>query len=219
VDIVRKERADGHPIYAETLTHNLIFTKEVLNQPNGINFICSPPMREKEDIEALWRGLAEGTVSTTGSDHCVFSTDQKKLGKDSFDKVPNGVWGLGYRLPVLFSEGFLGGRLTVNRLVAVTSTNAARIFGMYPRKGIIAPGSDADMVLVDPDRQGTLSVRESFIDVDWSPFEGMKVKGLPVLTMLRGEVIVEEGRFIGRRGEGQFIKRRIDPEILRFPVV
>ncbi len=219
VDIVRKARAEGHPIYAEALTHNLTFTKEVLRQPDGINFICSPPMREQEDIDALWKGLAEGTVSTTGSDHCVFSTEQKRLGKDSFDKVPNGVWGLGERLPVLFSEGVLKGRFSVNRLVAVTSTNAARIFGMYPRKGIIAPGSDADMVLVDPDRQGILSAKKSFIDVDWSPYEGMEVKGLPVLTMLRGKVIVEEGRFVGQRGEGRFIERRIDPEILRFPVV
>lgn len=219
VDLLRQERAAGRPIYAETCTQYLVFTKEVLNRPDGINFICSPPFREQDDIETLWKGLSEGTVSTTASDHCVFSANQKKIGKDSFDKVPMAVWGLEYRLPVLFSEGVLKGRLSVNRLVAVTSTNAARIFGMYPRKGIIAPGSDADMVLVDPDREKTLSLKDSLIDVDWCPFEGMKARGLPILTMLRGKVIMEEGKFLGQKGTGQFIHRRIDPDVLRYPMV
>jgi dihydropyrimidinase len=219
VDIVRKERAQGRPIYAETLTHYLVLTKDVLNRPDGINFICSPPMREEEDIAALWKGLSEGVISTTASDHCVFSSEQKKLGKDSFDKVPNAVWGLGYRLPILFSEGVLKGHLSMNRLVAVSSTNAARIFGLYPRKGIIAPGSDADMVLLDSEHEKIISVKDSFIDVDWCPYEGMKVKGLPILTLLRGKVIMEEGTFLGVRGGGQFLKRQIDPDILRYPVV
>lgn len=219
VDIVREERAKGRPIYAETLTHYLIFTKEILGRSDGINFICSPPMREEEDIEALWRGLSEGIVSTTASDHCVFNTAQKRLGQDSFDKVPNAIWGLGYRLPVMFSEGVLKGRLSVSRLAAVTSTNAARIFGMYPKKGIIAPGSDADMVLVDPGREIILSVKDSFIDVDWCPYEGMKVCGIPILTILRGKVIVEDRKFVGQRGAGQFIQRQMDSEVLRYPVV
>lgn len=219
VEVLRQERAAARPVYGETLTHYLTLTKEVLNRPDGINFICSPPMREQQDIDALWKGLAEGVVSTTASDHCVFSSEQKKIGKESFAKVPNAVWGLGYRLPILFSEGVVKGRLSINRFVAVTSTNAARIFGMYPRKGVIAPGSDADMVLLDPDREKVLSVRDSLIDVDWCPYQGMKVRGLPVMTLLRGKIIAEEGRFAGRRGAGKFIKRQIDPEVLNFPLV
>ena len=219
VDVMREARAAGRPVYAETLTHYLTLTKEVLNRPDGINFICSPPMRDAEDIEALWRGLADGTVSTTASDHCSFGTALKKQGEDSFIKVPNGVCGAEFRLPVLFSEGVNKGRLSVNRFVAVTSTNAARIFGMYPKKGIIAPGSDADLVLVDPEREHTLSVNDSLIGLDWNTFDGFRVKGGPVLTMLRGKVIAEEGKFVGAKGDGRFIRRELDPEVLRYPVV
>lgn len=219
VEILRQERAAGRPIYAETCTQYLQLTKEVLNRDDGINFICSPPMRDQDDIDALWAGLSEGVVSITASDHCVFSTEQKKLGQDSFDKVPNAVWGLGYRLPIMFSEGVLKGRLSINRLVAVTSTNAARILGMFPRKGIIAPGSDADMVLLDPDQEKTLSGKDSFLDIDWCPYEGLRVQGVPILTMLRGKIIVEEGQFTGERGGGQFIKREIEPDILQHPIV
>ncbi len=219
VEIIRQERAAGRPIYAETCTHYLILTKEVLHRDDGINFICSPPMRDEDDIEALWEGLSEGVVSTTASDHCAFSAAQKKLGQDSFDKVPNGVLGLGYRLPIMFSEGVLKGRLSINRLVAVTSTNAARIFGMYPKKGIIAPGSDADMVLLDPEGEKTISAKESFFAIDWCPYEGMRVKGVPILTMLRGKIICEEGRFIGERGGGRFLMREIEPDCLLSPIV
>jgi dihydropyrimidinase len=194
VDVVRRQRAVGRPVYAETLTHYLTLTKEVLNRPNGINFICSPPMRDQEDIELLWQGLADGTISTTASDHCSFDSELKKQGEDSFDKVPNGVCGAEFRLPLLFSEGVNKGRLSVNRFVAVTSANAARIFGMYPQKGVIAPGSDADMVLVDPDLEKTLSVSDSLIGLDWSTFDGIQVKGLPVLTLLRGKVGAEKGK-------------------------
>jgi len=219
VDVMREARAAGRPVYAETLTHYLTLTKDVLNRPDGINFICSPPMRDEEDIEALWQGLAEGTISTTASDHCSFNTELKEQGKDSFDKVPNGVCGAEFRLPVLFSEGVNKGRLSINRFVAVTSTNASRIFGMYPQKGIIAQGSDADLVLVDPEREKTLSVKDSLIGLDWSTFDGFRVKGIPALTMLRGKVIAEDGKFIGQRGDGKFLKRQIDPEVLRYPVV
>ena len=219
VNVMRKARAAGRPVYAETLTHYLTLTKDVLNRPDGINFICSPPMRDSEDIEELWQGLADGTISTTASDHCSFNTELKKQGEDCFDKVPNGVCGGEFRLPILFSEGVNKGRLSINRFVAVTSTNAARIFGMYPQKGIIAQGSDADLVLVDPEREKTLSVKDSLIGLDWSTFDGVKVKGIPTLTMLRGEVIAEEGNYIGQRGVGRFLTRKIDPDILRYPVV
>jgi len=219
VGVIREARAAGRPVYAETLTHYLTLTKEVLNRPDGINFICSPPMRDAEDIDALWQGLADGTISTTASDHCSFGTVLKKQGEDSFDKVPNGICGAEFRLPVLFSEGVNKGRLSINRFVAVTSTNAARIFGMFPQKGIIAPGSDADLVIVDPEREQTLSFKDSLIGLDWNTFDGFRVKGVPVLTMLRGKVIAENGKYIGRKGDGRFVKRRIDPDVLRYPVV
>jgi dihydropyrimidinase len=219
VEVIGGQRALGRPVYAETCTQYLAFTKDFLKRPDGINYICSPPYRDDSDREALWEGLANGTVSVTASDHCVLSAEQKRQGSGTFSNVPGGIWGMEYRLPYLFSEGVHRRGISINRLVAFTSTNAAQILGIYPRKGIVAPGSDADFVLVDPDREMTLSVDASFLDVDWCPYEGIQVKGVPVLTVLRGEVVAEEGRFCGQKGYGQYIKRNIDPAVLERPVL
>ncbi len=213
VDMFREARRRGQPVYAETCTHYLINTMDDLRGPNGINFICTPPLRTKEDQEALWAGLADGTLSAVSSDHEAFTTDMKKIGKDCFDKVPNGLPGHEFRLPVLFSEGVGKGRISVNRLSEITSTNIAKIVGLYPKKGAIALGSDADLVILDPKLEKTITPEESLYEMDWYPFEGMRVKGWPVVTISKGKIIWENGKFQGKQGEGEFLKRKLPPEL------
>lgn len=218
VDMVRKAKAAGDPVYAETCTHYVSLTKEKLEGPNGMDFICSPPLREQEDIEALWEGLADGSVSTVGSDEAAF-THEMKIVNDSFHEIPNGTPGIEFRLPVLYTEGVLKDRIDLCRLVAIASTNAAKIFGLYPKKGIIALGSDADMLILDTDKEKTLTVEDSLIGCDWHPYVGMKLKGWPKTVISKGKVIVDDGKFIGKKGEGKFIKRKISEDVLRKPVV
>ena len=220
VELFHQARSDGQPVYAETCTQYLTLTKDLLKRPeDGINFICSPPLRDKEDIEALWQGLADGIVSVVATDQCAFSAEQKKLGQDSFDKVPNGLPGIEFRLPILFSEGVSKGRISVNTLASVTSTNVAKIFGMYPKKGTISIGSDADLVILDPKLEKTISVEDSIYGIDWYPYEGMKVKGNPIITISKGKVVYEDNEFTGKAGDGEFLKRQISSEILTKPSV
>lgn len=220
VSIVREARSRGQPVYAETCTHYLVLTNEKLEGPDGINYICSPPLRGLEDVEALWGGISDGTISTIGSDHVAFSAEQKKkVGKKSFADVPNGMPGIEFCLPILFSEGISKGRISINKLAAVTSTNAAKILGLYPRKGVIMIGSDADLVLVDPKIERTISREMTKINLDWCPYEGLRVKGWPIMTISKGKIIVEDNIFVGNANAGSFIKRRISPEALRYPIV
>jgi len=212
-DMFREARRRGQPVYAETCTHYLINTMGDLEGPNGINFICTPPLRTKEDQEALWAGLADGTLSAVSSDHEAFTTEMKKIGKGSFDKVPNGLPGHEFRLPVLFSEGVGKGRISVNRLSEITSTNIAKIFGLYPKKGAIVLGSDADLVILDPKLEKRITPEESLYEMDWYPFEGMRVKGWPVVTISKGKIIWENGQFQGKQGEGEFLRRKLPPEL------
>ncbi len=209
-DIIRNCRAGGQMAFAETCTHYLCLTDEVYQKQNGINYIISPPLRKAKDVAALWAGLAEGSLSVVSSDDASFSNESKLMGKDSFDKVPNGMAGVELRLPVLYSEGVRQRRITLERLVEVASTNPARLFGLYPRKGVIQVGSDADLVILDPEKEVTLGQKTLHMETDFCSLEGMKVKGMPILTMARGRVIVEGGRFVGREGDGRFLKRRID---------
>jgi dihydropyrimidinase len=142
----------------------------------------------------------------------------KKLGAESFDKVPNGMPGLEFRLPIIFSEGVGKGRITINRFSEIISTNAAKIFGLYPKKGVIAIGSDADLVLLDPNLEKTITTEDSLYDMDWYPYEGRKVKGYPTLTISKGQVIWEEGEFRGKQGDGVFLKRTLAPELFQRPI-
>ncbi|MFQ5821008.1 MAG: dihydropyrimidinase [Candidatus Heimdallarchaeota archaeon] len=218
VEMFRQARSEGHPVYAETCTHYLTITKDMLKRPeDGRNFICSPPLRDQEDIEALWKALADGIVSTVATDQAAFTAEHKKLGQDSFHKVPNGLPGIEFRLPLLFSEGVSKGRISVNTLAAVTSTNVAKIFGVYPKKGAINIGSDADLVILDPKLEKTISVADSIYGIDWYPYEGMKVKGNPVITISKGKVVYEDNEFTGKAGDGEFLKRNISSEMLSKP--
>ena len=142
----------------------------------------------------------------------------KKLGEDSFDKVPNGMPGHEFRVPIMFSEGVNKGRINVNRFSEVISTNAAKIFGLYPKKGIIQIGSDADLVIINPKLEKTITPNDSLYDMDWYPSEGMKVKGWPVITVSNGKVIWEENEFLGEAGDGQFLKRKLSPEMFKHPI-
>jgi dihydropyrimidinase len=173
----------------------------------------SPPLRNQAHRDALWAGLARGSLSIVSSDDGAFDAESKARGSSSFDQVPNGIPGVETRLPLLYSEGVLPGRITLERLVALCSANPARLLGMYPRKGVIAAGSDADLVLFDPNARRTLSLQNSHMRAGWHPYEGRLVQGLPVMTLARGQIVMKDNEFCGRQGTGQFIQRRFDPAL------
>ena len=217
VQIVGGYRSKGVPIFSETCTHYLIFKEGVHADPEmGIYSQMSPPLRKQEDIDALWGGLANGTVSFIGSDHVPFNKASKEAGykRNGFITIPNGVPGVLERLPVVYSEGVRKNRISLPRMVEVTSTNAAKMFGLYPRKGTIAPGSDADIVIFDPEKKETLGAH-FYEGVDWSIFEGIEVTGFPAITLLKGKVIVEDKKFLGKAGDGQFVKGKVDENVAK----
>jgi len=214
VPLVRAARAAGLPVYSETCTHYLTLTDDVYRKPDGINFILSPPLRKKEDAEALWHGLDEGSVSMVGSDHVAYTSDQKKKHSKTFAEVPNGAPGVELRLPIVYSEGVQKRRLSLPRLVEVCSTNAAKMFGIYPRKGTLMPGSDADVVVLDPKLEKTIRAGDLHMGSDYTMFEGMKVKGYPVVTILKGQIIVEGDQYLGRAADGLFLKSKMEDEAI-----
>lgn len=211
VELGREARQRGQRVVLETCPQYLFLTRDRYSGDDGYLFLCSPPLRDVADNEALWDGLAGGDVCTTGTDHCAFTIAQKKRDRDTFTRIPNGIPGVETRMPLLFSGGVVQGRLDLQRFVEVTSTNAARVFGLYPRKGVIAPGSDADVVVFDPNREVTLSAQNLHMGSDWTPYDGFKVSGYPVLTMARGRVVASNGKFLGSPGRGRFVPRTLDP--------
>ncbi len=217
VDLIRDARQRGQAAYAETCTHYLALTDEVYRRPDGYKWIISPPLRTVVDQERLWGGLRDGWVHTVASDDCGWDTAVKQYGQAPFNLIANGAPGIDARLPFVFSEGVNGGRLSIEQFVQVTATNPARIFGLYPRKGVLAVGSDADVAIVDPNARHTLTVNRRYRRVDWSPLEGIQVQGALVMTIANGQIVVDRGEFIGRPGAGRFLERRIDPEMLARP--
>jgi dihydropyrimidinase len=168
----------------------------------------SPPLRAKGNEEELWRGLAGNDLQAVSTDHCPFCMkEQKELGKGDFSKIPNGAPGIETRMSLLFDGGVVGGRISLNRFVELTSTSPAKIFGLFPRKGTIAPGSDADIVIFDPAKKHTLSAKTHHMKVDYNPYEGRQVTGAAETVLSRGRVIVENGKFTGKAGAGAFLKR------------
>ena len=207
---VREARDRGLPAFAETCPQYLLLTMEELNRPNfeGAKYVFTPPLREKKDPPKLWEGLKHDHLQVVSTDHCPFCfADQKVLGKNDFTKIPNGGPGVENRLQLIHHFGVNQGKLTLNRFVELTSTAPARIFGMYPKKGVIAPGSDADIVIWDPNAEHTISAKTHHMRVDYSMFEGYKVKGNARKVIARGEVIVDGERFLGKPGRGAFLKR------------
>lgn len=204
VELVRQAQHRGSLVLGETCPHYLVLTGDVYQGPAGRHFLCSPPVKTAEDREALWEGLADGTLSIIGADHCAFSTQQKQAPASAFD-APNGLPGIETRLPLLYSEGVAGGRISADRFRAVIAENAARIAGIFPQKGVIAVGSDADLVLVDPQREVTISAADLHQSADWTPYEGVRLRGAPRTTISRGEVVVNDGLYTEPSSPGRFL--------------
>ena len=207
---VREARDRGLPVYAETCPQYLYLSLENFDAPGfeGAKYVFTPPLREKWHQEKLWNGLKRDHLQVVSTDHCPFCfKDQKELGKDDFTKIPNGGPGVEHRMSLIYSGGVAKGRFSVNRFVELVSTTPAKLFGLYPRKGTIAVGSDADMVIFDPEREHTISAATHHMRVDYSMFEGIRVTGMPDVVLSRGRVIIENNAFLGRAGQGQFLKR------------
>jgi dihydropyrimidinase len=207
---VAEARDRGILAYAETCPQYLFLSIEDLDRPNfeGAKFVFTPPLREKWHQDKLWEGLRTNSLQVVSTDHCPFCfKEQKEMGKDDFTKIPNGGPGVENRLQLLFEGGVNKKRISLNRWVEITSTTPAKMFGMYPRKGTIAIGSDADIVIWDPNQEHIISAATHHMRVDYSMFEGFKVKGNAETVLSRGEVIVDKGKWLGKAGRGQFIKR------------
>lgn len=206
--IAARER--GVRVFVETLIQYLVLDKTWAERPGfeGAKYVMSPPLRDRANQAVLWDGLASGLVNTVATDHAPFDfADQKPMGRDDFTKIPNGIPSLEDRVNLLWTHGVGRGRLTLQQFVAVGSTNAARIFGLWPRKGVIQPGADADIVVYDPAYRGTISAKTQTQNVDYNAFEGFPVEGRPAVVMVRGEVAVRDGRFCGTVGRGRFLAR------------
>ncbi len=228
VDQLKYARSKGIYAMGETCPQYLFFTDENLQQPDGAKWICSPPMRSKDDNTGLWQGLEDGTIQVLATDHCPFffngqnpieyegemiAIPGKELGKDDFTKIPNGLPGLGDRLPIFWTHAVVTGRITPERFVALTSTNPAKIFGLYPQKGCLKPGSDADIAIWDPNLSVKYGVDVAQHRTDYNLYEGWNLKGMPVTVMQRGKILVENGQWFGKPGQGKFL-HRLSGEVL-----
>ena len=207
---VVEARDRGAAAFAETCPQYLFLSQDDLARPDfeGAKYVCSPPLRPRDHQQDLWNGLVRDDLQIVSTDHCPFDyKDQKVLGRGDFSRIPNGLPGVEDRYSVLFDGGVNAGRIGLNRFVELVATAPARMFGLYPQKGTIAPGSDADIVVFDPTVERTLSASTHHMRVDYNCFEGMRVRGKPEVVMQRGEVVVEGDRFYGRPGQGKFLKR------------
>ncbi len=203
-------RERGADVLAETCPQYLVLSEERYDEPGfgGAKYVMSPPLRAKEGQERLWQGLADGAIQAVATDHCPFNLkDQKVLGRDDFTKIPGGAPGIEPRMSLIWDGGVRSGRFSASRFVEVTATNPARLFGLYPRKGVIAEGSDADVVIWDPEQSVTWSAATHHMRVDYDPYEGITTKGAPELVLSRGRPVIQDGKFVGRAGAGRFLKR------------
>jgi dihydropyrimidinase len=215
VEAVAAARAKGLPIYAETLHHYTCFTAEDYKTPRGFCYHTYPSLKFPDDQAALWNGLVRDGISTTATDEFPTSLEEKLRGKD-LENVTGGNLGAEARMGIVFSEGVMKRKMSLERFAAVTSTNAARILGLHPKKGVIAPGSDADLVLIDPSIKKTLTKNDFHVS-DYSPWEGWTIQGWPITTILRGKVMVEGGKLLGSTSDGRLVSRKISGEVLGRP--
>lgn len=229
VDQLANARKSGLPIMGETCPQYLFFTEKYLERPDGAKWICSPPMRTSQDNNRLWSGIMEGTIQVFATDHCPFFYDGtkpiiyegkevkipgKELGKDDFSKIPNGLPGVGDRLAVLWSEGVGKRRITPQKFVEITATNPAKIFGLYPKKGVLLPGSDADLVIWNPDKKIRYGLEWSQQRTDYNLYEGWQMTGFPDKVFLRGNCIVDGKDWLGKAGDGKYIHRKPFSQVL-----
>ncbi|MCB1494844.1 MAG: dihydropyrimidinase [Bauldia sp.] len=215
-EAIRRARSLGHRVYGEPLVQHLTLDESEYFNPDwdhAARRVMSPPFRNKQNQDSLWAGLASGSLQVVATDHCAFTSEQKRMGVGDFTKIPNGTGGLEDRMPVLWTKGVGTGRLTMNEFVAVTSSNIAKILNIYPRKGAIAVGSDADMVVWDPKTSKTITAETQFSIIDYNVFEGIEVTGLPRYTLSRGEVVFEDGKVTAEDGRGKFIERPANPPV------
>jgi len=211
LEMVAEARDRGLPAYAETCPQYLFLSYDNYEEPDfgGAKYVMSPPLREKAKQAQLWQGLAFNDLQCISTDHCPFCMkEQKELGRGDFSKIPNGAPGIETRMSLVYDGGVREGRISLNRFVELTSTSPAKIFGLFPRKGTIAPGSDADIVIFDPNRTVTLAAKTLHMKVDYNPYEGRRVTGAADTVLSRGRVVIENGQFAGRAGQGSFLKRR-----------
>jgi dihydropyrimidinase len=209
LDAVREARDRGLPAFAETCPQYLYLSIDDLARPGfeGAKFVCSPPLRPKDHQDDLWTGLVQDDLQIVATDHAPFNyRGQKDLGQGNFAKIPNGLPSVEDRFTLLY-QGVEDGRIGLNRFVELVATAPAKMFGLYPRKGTIAPGSEADIVVFDPYRERVISAETHHMNVDYSCFEGMKVRGLPETVLQRGKVLVENGEWHGKEGDGRFVSR------------
>jgi dihydropyrimidinase len=210
-EAIRRARSLGRRVYGEPLIQHLVLDEtEYLNPDwdHAARRVMSPPFRDRKHQDDLWNGLRAGSLQVVATDHCAFTTEQKRFGREDFTRIPNGTGGLEDRMPVLWTRGVGAGRLTVNEFVAVTSTNIARILNLYPRKGAIAVGADADIVVWDPRATKTISAATQHSAIDYNVFEGIVVEGLPRTTLSRGEVACHDGKVSAEPGRGRFVPRQ-----------
>lgn len=222
VDQLAYARSKGIYAMGETCPQYLFFSEDNLQAEDGAKWICSPPMRGQEDNQRLWQGLIDGTIQVLATDHCPFFFDGtkaidyegklvaipgKELGKDDFTKIPNGLPGLGDRLPIFWTHAVASGRISPEHFVALSATNAAKIFGLYPKKGVLQVGSDADIAIWDPNLELNYDVKTAKHRTDYNLYEGFQLKGYPVIVMQRGAILVDHGEWFGKPGQGRFIKR------------
>jgi dihydropyrimidinase len=210
IEPIARARTNDWHAWGETCTQYLFIDETALDQPNfeGAKYVYTPPPRPKKNQELLWHALATDVLSVVSTDHCPFNWDgQKTLGKDDFSKIPNGGPGIENRLHMLHHFGVREGRISMRRFVELVSTNPARFFGLYPRKGTIAVGSDADIVVFDPEKRHTISAEAHHSNIDYNLYEGTEVVGAPEVVLVRGQVVVENDELVGEPGTGQFVKR------------
>ena len=207
--VVRERRVTQRRLFVETCPHYLTLSDEEYRRPNGIGYMMSPPLRSKSDQKALWHGLLNGDIDFVSSDHVAFDRGQKDPGRGDFSKARHGIAGIELLPALMYSEGVMRREMSPQSFVRLTSYNPAQIFGLYPRKGNIAVGADADLVVIDPRKEVTVRSSELHMNVDYSVYEGMRLKGTPTVTIARGEIIVREGQLHGSPGRGRFQERRL----------
>lgn len=209
LDYIRLARKNQQAVWAETCPQYLLLDDSLYENEDAVKYVMSPPLRPKAELEKLWLGLEDGSIDTVATDHCSFTYyDQKHKGVDDFTACPNGMPGVETRMPLLFSEGVSKGRISPEKFVEITSFKPAKLFGLYPQKGCLLEGSDADIVLFDPELEVTISHDRLHDNTDYTPYESHAVTGWPVMTISRGEVVANHGEFLGKAGAGHFVHRK-----------
>lgn len=207
---IQHAQCHGQPVMAETCPQYLLLDDSRYEEPDfgGAKYVMSPPLRKRKDNEALWQALAQGHIQTVATDHCPFDfAGDKQAGRDNFARIPNGAPGIENRMALLYTYGVVPGRISLNRFVEIFATNPAKIFGLHPRKGTLAVGADADVVVFDPTAKGVISAKTHHQRVDYNPYEGFETIGAPTYVLVNGRVVVEGGKYVGERGQGRYLPR------------